>query len=58
MQITKKILEVLIKISKEQLITYQRRTPKLSDLELISLSLTAEFMSIDSEVFTIKEEEI
>lgn len=28
---------------------YQRRRPKLSDLELISLSLTAEFMGIDSE---------
>ncbi len=45
-----RILEVLRKISKEQLLTYQRRTPKLSDLELISLSLTAEFMSIDSEM--------
>jgi hypothetical protein len=45
-----RILEVLRKISKEQLLTYQRRKPKLSDLELISLSLTAEFMSIDSEM--------
>lgn len=44
-----RILEVLRKISKEQLLTYQRRKPKMSDLELISLSLTAEFMSIDSE---------
>jgi hypothetical protein len=44
-----RILEVLKIISKEQLLTYQRRKPKLSDLELISLSLTAEFMSIDSE---------
>ncbi|MDP2687784.1 MAG: IS982 family transposase [Aequorivita sp.] len=44
-----RILEVLRKISKEQLLTYQRRRPKLSDLELISLSLTAEFMGIDSE---------
>jgi len=44
-----RILEVLRKISKEQLLTYQRRQPKLSDLELISLSLTAEFMGIDSE---------
>lgn len=42
-----RILEVLRKISKEQLLTYQRRTPKMSDLELISLSLTAEFMGID-----------
>jgi hypothetical protein len=44
-----RILEVLIKISKEQLLTYQRRQPELSDLELVSLSLTAEFMGIDSE---------
>jgi hypothetical protein len=44
-----RILEVLRKISKEQLLIYQRRKPKMSDLELISLSLTAEFMSIDSE---------
>lgn len=44
-----RILEVLRKISKEQLLTYQRREPKLSDLELVSLSLTAEFMGIDSE---------
>jgi len=44
-----RILEVLRKISKDQLLPYQRRQPRLSDLELISLSLTAEFMSIDSE---------
>jgi len=45
----KRILEVLRKISKDQLLPYQRRKPKLSDLELISLSLTAEFLGIDSE---------
>ncbi len=45
----KRILEVLRKISKDQLLLYQRHQPKLSDLELISLSLTAEFMEIDSE---------
>ena len=44
-----RILEVLREISKEQLLTYQRRQPKLSDLELVCLSLTAEFMGIDSE---------
>lgn len=44
-----RILEVLRKISKEQLLSYQRRTPKMSDLELISLSLTSEFLGIDSE---------
>ncbi len=42
-------MEVLRKISKEQLLTYQRRQPKLSDLERINLSLTSEFMGIDSE---------
>ena len=45
----KRILEVLRKISNEYLLSYQRRTPKLKDLELISLALTAEFMGIDSE---------
>lgn len=45
----KRILEVLRKISKEQLLTYQRRKPRLSDLELISLNLTAEYLGIDSE---------
>ena len=44
-----RILEVLREISKEQLLTYQRRQPKLSDLDLVCLSLTAEFMGIDSE---------
>jgi len=44
-----RILEVLRKISKEQFLTYQRRKPKMSDLELISLSLTAEFLRIDIE---------
>lgn len=44
-----RIFEVLRKISEDQLLPYQRRRPKLSDLELISLSLTAEFMGIDSE---------
>ncbi len=44
-----RILEVLRKISKDQLLSYQRRQPKLSDLGLVSLSLTAEFMGIDSE---------
>ena len=45
----KRILEVLRKISKDKLLSYQRRQPMLSDLELVSLSLTAEFMGIDSE---------
>lgn len=45
----KRILEVLRKISNENLLSYQRRTPKLKDLELISLALTAEFMGVDSD---------
>ena len=43
--IGKRILEV----SKEQLPPYQRRMPVLSDLELISLSLTSEYLGLDSE---------
>ena len=45
----KRILKKKKKISNENLLSYQRRTPKLKDLELISLALTAEFMGIDSE---------
>lgn len=44
-----RILEVLREISKEQLLTYQSRKPKMSDLEPISLNLTSEFMNLDSE---------
>ena len=44
-----RILEILRKISKETLQPYQRRRPKMSDLEVISLSLTAEYMGFDSE---------
>jgi hypothetical protein len=44
-----RILIVLKEISKENLLTYQRRRPKMNDLELVSLSLTAEYMGIDSE---------
>lgn len=44
-----KILEVLREISSENLLPYQRRVPKLSDLELVGLVLTSEYMGIDSE---------
>ena len=44
-----RILEVLRKILKENLLRYQRRQPMLSDLELVSLSITEEYMGIDSE---------
>jgi hypothetical protein len=44
-----RILEVLRKILPDTLLSYQRRTPRLKDLELISLVLMAEFMGLDSE---------
>lgn len=44
-----RILKVLRKISEDRLLSYQRRVPKMSDLEVISLSLTSEYMGIDSE---------
>lgn len=44
-----RILEVLRKISSDQQLPVQRRRPSMSDLEVISLSLTAEYMGIDSE---------
>ncbi|WP_411332466.1 IS982-like element ISRa1 family transposase [Riemerella anatipestifer] len=49
-QIYERILEVLGLFSENQLISYQRRTPKMSDLEVISLNITAEYLSIDSEL--------
>ena len=45
----KKILEVLSKFFGKKLQNYQRRTPKISDLEAVSLVITAEYLSIDSE---------
>ncbi len=57
-----RILKALRKISNDQLIVCQIRKPKLFDLEVIALSITAEYMSIDSEndlfrklLFTISE---
>src|SRR5699024_1573370 len=47
--IYERILEVLRKISDDQLLPYQRRRPRMSDLELVCLSLTAEYLGIDSE---------
>src|SRR5690606_14540828 len=44
-----RILEVLRKISTDRQLPVQRRRPAMSDLEVISLSLTAEYMGIDSE---------
>jgi len=45
----KKILEVLSKFFGKKLQNYQRRKPKISNLEVASLALTAEYLSIDSE---------
>ena len=45
----KLILKELIKISKDENFYFKPRKPKLSDLELISLIILAEFKSIDSE---------
>ena len=45
----KKILEVLSKFFGNKLQNYQRRKPKISNLEVASLALTAEYLSIDSE---------
>src|SRR5690606_21673562 len=50
-----RILEVLRKISKDNLLSYQRRAPKLKDLELISLALTAKFMGIDSKRHPVRQ---
>ena len=44
-----KILEVLQTITKIENFLNQKRKPKLKDIELIALNLTAEYMGIDSE---------
>ena len=44
-----KILEVLQKITKKENFLNQIRKPKLKDIELIAMNLTAEYLSIDSE---------
>ncbi len=43
------ILKVLKQISKATLLPYQRRKPMLSDIEVVSINLTAEYLGIDSE---------
>lgn len=45
----KKILEVLQSITEEMNFLNQKRKPRLSDVELISIDLTSEYMGIDSE---------
>jgi len=44
-----KILEVLQTITKKESFLTQIREPKLKDIELIAMNLTAEYLSIDSE---------
>ena len=44
-----KILEVLQTITKKENFLNQIRKPKLKDIELIAMNLTAEYLSIDSE---------
>jgi len=44
-----KILEVLSTITKKEDFLIQKPKPKLKDIELIAMNLTAEYMSIDSE---------
>lgn len=45
----KKILETLQSVEKRMTLRNQIRKPKLSDMELIAIGLTSEFMGIDSE---------
>ncbi len=49
-QTYKNILNVLELFSEYQILNYQGRKPKMSDLEVISLNLTAEYLSIESEL--------
>lgn len=48
-EIYERILEILKGISSEQLQPYQRRRPKMSDLEVVALSLSGEYLGFDSE---------
>jgi hypothetical protein len=50
-----KILEVLKSITEKEQFLQQKRRPKLKDIELIAMNLTAEYMSIDSECQLFRE---
>ena len=50
-----KILEVLKSITEKEHFLKQKRKPKLKDIELIAMNLTAEYMSIDSECQLFRE---
>ncbi|KAA6304387.1 hypothetical protein EZS27_043964 [termite gut metagenome] len=45
----RKIVETLRSIESKKNFLHQIRTPKLSDIEVIAIDLTAEYMGIDSE---------
>ncbi|KAA6323605.1 hypothetical protein EZS27_026971 [termite gut metagenome] len=45
----RKIVETLRSIESKKNFLHQIRTPKLSDIELIAIDLTAEYMGVDSE---------
>jgi len=44
----RKILDILEQLEPKKNFLNQLRKPKLSDIELISMDITAEYMSIDS----------
>ena len=44
-----KILEALHEVESQKNFLNQIRSPKLSDIELIALNITSEYMGIDSE---------
>jgi len=50
-----KILGVLKSITEKEHFLRQNRKPKLKDIELIAMNLTAEYMSIDSECQLFRE---
>ena len=50
-----KILEVLNSITEKEQFLRQNRKPKLKDIELIAMNLTAEYMGIDSECQLFRE---
>lgn len=45
----RKVLKILQRVETKMNFLHQIRKPKLSDIELIAIDLTAEYMSIDSE---------
>ncbi len=50
-----KILETLKSITEKEQFSNQKRKPKLKDIELIAINVTAEYMSIDSECKLFRE---